>query len=142
MRVEGTITSGCGRHAELHVPGYHDIPQATADWPTVVCPGSLNIAVDPNVINAIEEGKFPSPTFEIEQGQFGNNRLTPTETMPRRGVGRVWRALLESNGHSIGCWVLRRYGSRMSKALEIVSEEHLRTRCQLKDGQAAVVRFV
>jgi len=142
MRVRGKIISGCGRHVELHVPGYHDLPQAPADWPDVLCAGSLNIAVAREIITAIDAGGFMEPTFEIEQWQFGNNLLTPTEDMPRRGAGRVWRAILESGGHSIGCWVLRRYGSRMGKALEIVAGDHLRAHHQLHDGQAAVVRFV
>jgi CTP-dependent riboflavin kinase len=148
---KGCIVKGIGQHTTLSVPGRNDITQAPTDWPTKLCPGSLNVRVVPDgyptlfkekglaeTTKSLDKDCYPC-TFQIAQPEFGNNRLTPTSGNPRRGSAQVWRALLSANGDNINCWVLRRYGSGLSDQLELVSEIHLRTKYGLRDGHAAIV---
>ena len=150
---QGYIDSGVGRYVELHVPGRDELAHAPADWPTVLCKGSLNVRVPPEgfpealrersiapAVSSLDLGFF-APAFEIEQAQFGNNRLTPTPAMPRRGAAQVWRAVLATGVHHIRCWVLRRFGAGVGDQLEILSDVHLRTEFGCADGQSAQVRL-
>jgi hypothetical protein len=150
---KGHIAKGVGRYVELHVPGRDEIPQAPSDWPKVLCKGSLNVQIAPdgypllfnekglqNSTKSLDANCYPC-TFEIAQHEFRNNKLAPNAAMPKRGSAQVWRAVLKANGHDIECWVLRRYGSGLADQLELLSEKHLRTEYELKDGQAAIVTF-
>ena len=151
IAFEGKITSGVGRHIELHVPGCEDLPQAPKDWPAVLCKGSLNIRIDPDGYPELfEEIGLPNSaksldkkpiecSFEIGQFEFGNNQLVPTDEMPQKGSAQVWRAILTTTEQRIACWVLRRYGSGLRDQLEIVSDAHLRTDYGLTDGQEVQV---
>ena len=147
----GMITSGIGRHVELHVPGREELQHAPSDWPKTFREGSLNIRVASdgypslfadrglsNTVENLDRNCYPC-TFEIAQGDFGNNLLTPIASMPKRGSGQVWRAVLTTKNHSIQCWVLRRYGSRVGEQLELLAENHLRSTYNLQDGDAATV---
>ncbi len=150
----GTIEDGKGEYVELHVPGRDEIPQAPEDWPRVLCKGSFNVRIFPtgyptvfsarglsHLVASLDSGCFPC-CFEIAHHQFGNNRLSPTVTEPKRGSAQVWRALLEANEHRIVCWVLRRYGSTLTDVLELLSEHHLRDKYHLKTSQTAIVTLL
>jgi hypothetical protein len=147
----GVIAKGVGKYAELHVPGKNEIDQVPADWPLVLCKGSLNVRVNPsgypaffatrglpNKVSSLDQNCFPS-CFQIAHDRFGNNQLRPTTTDPRRGTAQVWRASLDANGHHIACWVLRRYGSALVDVLELLSDKHLRQKYGLADDQHAIV---
>jgi len=147
----GMIQGGIRKYVELYVPGRDEIAQASEDWPRVLCKGSLNVGVRPdgypplfsarglsNQVSSLDEDCFPC-CFKIEQRQFRNNRLSPTEAEPKRGTAQVWRASLEADGQQIACWVLRRYGSTLTTVLELLSEHHLRNTYGFKNGQLATV---
>ncbi len=147
----GMIQDGIRKYVELYVPGRDEIAQAPEDWPRVLCKGSLNVGVRPdgypplfsarglpNQVSSLDEDCFPC-CFKIEQHQFRNNRLSPTDAEPKRGTAQVWRASLEADGQQIACWVLRRYGSTLTTVLELLSEHHLRNTYGLKNGQLATV---
>ena len=151
MVFQGVIAEGIGKYADLHVPGKHQIGQAPADWPVVLCKGSLNVRVNPdgypaffamralpNKVATLDQHCFPS-CFEIAYNQFGNNQLRPTAADTRRGSAQVWRARLEANGHQVSCWVLRRYGSALVDVLEVLSDRHLRQTYGLANNQHAIV---
>ena len=150
MRFKGKITKGIGRHSELIVPGRTAI-ESPSDWPDRLQPGSLNVRVDPDGFPAtfdamlnrrsvknLDDGCLP-PVFLILQADFGNNMLRATPEMPRRGVGQLWRAVLQTDSHVIHCWVLRRIGSGLCDQLELVSHEHIRSTYGLTDGQVVAV---
>jgi hypothetical protein len=77
-----------------------------------------------------------APAFEIERGQFKNNFLAPRPGVPRGGDAQVWRAkiVVDDTGASIGCWALRRFGSRVGEQFEFVADRRLRDE-RLLDGQ-------
>lgn len=137
----GIVSPGVGRHSTLLVPGRSVLPQAPADWPEVLYPGSLNVLVDrypaelrghglANHVVELDSGRF-APEFEILRAQFRNNLLSPRPGVPRGGDAQVWRARLsvESVGLAISCWALRRFGSAVGEQLEFVAERRL-----LNDG--------
>lgn len=137
---EGFITKGIGRHSELGVPGRSALPTAPADWPEVLCPGSLNVRIHKypeafddrgikRATTALDAAQF-IPEFEIPREMLANNRLGPKPRVPRGGDAQVWRAVLEviETGEKLNCWVLRRFGSGLADQLELVSEEKLRDR--------------
>lgn len=138
---DGVVINGRGGHAELGVPGRHELPSAPHDWPEQLFPGSLNLRVlqypsefrgrglpeSVKVLDAIPFG----PEFTIPHGAMRNNKLTPTPAMPRRGTAQVWRTQLTANGHTVMCWVLRRIGSGLGRELELVSAEGLRAKLGL-----------
>ncbi len=147
----GVIAKGAGRYVGLHVPGREEISQAPADWPLILCKGSLNVRVHPggypalfstrglpNKVSSLDQNCFPC-CFEIAHDQFGNNQLVPTAANRRRGNAQVWRAYLDVNDRRVACWVLRRYGSTLVDVLELLSEEHLRQTYRLADDQPAIV---
>jgi CTP-dependent riboflavin kinase len=149
---EGAITSGVGRHVELHVPGQAELPRPPADWPTKLHPGSLNVRITtypalfrekhlPNSARSLDSNCF-SCAFEIAQNQFGNNQLFPDNLEPRKGSAQVWRAALVANGQDIPCWVLRRYGSGLTDQLELLSDVHLRSKYHLENGHQVLVRLL
>ena len=150
----GAITSGVGKHVELHVPGRDEMPQAPADWPSVLCRGSLNvrILVDGypalflqqrfgNTVRSLDTNCYPC-AFEISQSQFGNNMLLPNPSEPRKGSAQVWKAVLTTNDQNIPCWVLRRYRSGLTDQLELLSDRHLRTAYHLENGQRVTVHLL
>ena len=148
LTFEGKISSGRGTHGELEVPGRDKLPnKAPKEWPSVLCKGSLNICIRQDgypdlfeehglekTVKSLDKRPIES-SFEIDQGEFGNNKLVPAAEMQEKGSAQVWRALLITKEQEIGCWVLRRYGSGLRNELELVSEEHLRTEYNLEDGQ-------
>ena len=151
MVFHGVIAKGVSRYVGLEVPGRDEISQPPADWPLVLCKGSLNVRVHssgypalfstrglPNKVSSLDQNCFPC-CFEIAYDQFGNNQLAPTAADPRRGCAQVWRASLDVNDRRIACWVLRRYGSALVDVLELLSEEHLRETYGLADDQPAIV---
>lgn len=147
MRFKGQITDGIGKHSELFVPGRNELATAPSDWPTKLQPGSLNVRVSqdgyPNgfakyrhglSVKNLDDGCL-NPAFVIPQNQLGNNKLTPTPLVPRRGTAQVWRTVLYTDIQEIPCWVLRRIGSGLSCVLEIVAAVHLREVYNLQNGQ-------
>ena len=140
LQFEGVVCNGMGRFNVLEIPGRAKLPVAPADWPEVLTAGSLNVRIIHNgfptdftqrglaaSVVAFDQGVF-EPEFEIGWDQIGNNTLTPTSAMPRRGDAQVWRAeILLADGRSIrGCWMLRRIGSRVGEQLEFVAGRRLR----------------
>ena len=113
----------------------------------------MNIRVDPEwypeewdrrgfvkKVRVLDEGVF-APAIVIPQDGLGINKLTPTDEMPRRGMGQVWRASLTSSQGTASCWVLRRIGSRVPEHdIELVSETCLRDRLGLRDQDGVEVR--
>ena len=59
--------------------------------------------------------------------------------MPKKGSAQVWRATLTVEDRDHNCWVLRRFGSGVGEQLELLSDDHLRTTCDLTNGQQVVV---
>ena len=147
----GVIQDGIHKYSELYVPGRSEITQAPEDWPRALCKGSLNVGIRsdgypaifsvrglPNQVSSLDTECFPC-CFKIEQDQFQNNLITPTDAYPKRGSAQVWRASLEADRQPIACWVLRRYGSTLTTVLEILSEHHLRNTYGFKNGQPVSV---
>jgi hypothetical protein len=135
---KGFIVNGIGKHNELYVPGRKELPESHPDWPVKLCSGSMNVRVNHSgyprefrengwmrTVKALDTAKFKAP-FGIRQDQFGNNRLKPTGSMQNRGDAQVWKATLKAGGQSIPCWVLRRFGSGLSRELELVSDMSIR----------------
>jgi len=123
----GIVRPGVGRQASLLVPGRGALPQAHADWPDCLYPGSLNVRIGryplesdghPGIgqVEQLDAGRF-APAFEILREEFGNNLLHPLPDSPRRGDAQVWRAeiAVESDGRTVSCWALRRFGSAVGQ---------------------------
>lgn len=128
----GKVVNGIGKHSELVVPGKSAFQNAPDDWPAKLCPGSLNARITgypPEFATrrlalstkTLDIAGF-LPAFTIPQAQMGNNKLIPIPAMPVRGTAQLWRALLDANGQSAKCWVLRRFGSGLADQLELVSD--------------------
>jgi CTP-dependent riboflavin kinase len=145
LRFEGTICTGKGQHTTLVVPGKRALPDAPADWPEELYPGSLNVVVDrypdefrlrglENSVTELDRGCFV-PAFEIPRSQILNNLLCPRPGVPRGGDAQVWRATLfvPTAERTLECWVLRRFGSRVGEQLECVAGHRLRD-SGLEDG--------
>jgi hypothetical protein len=138
LRFEGFVTAGIGRHSELGIPGRADVATAPTDWPERLFPGSLNVRITaypkafaqhrlPETIRSLDSGLFV-PTFEVRRDEIRNNRLSPTDAVPRRGDAQVWRATIETTDAMIcaSCWALRRFGSQVGEQLELVADIRLR----------------
>ena len=152
---KGYITAGVGRHVELGIPGRGKLPEAPADWPEKLQPGSLNIRVDhkgyPPELTTCDpflgiktlDRKLFAPAFLIPQNKMQNNKLKPCAEMPDQGTAQVWRALLHTGQGSstYAVWVLRRFGSNVGEQLELVSDVHLRKTLSLADGMATTVEL-
>jgi hypothetical protein len=137
----GNVVNGIGKHVELVVPGRDEISCAPADWPERLCPGSLNLLVSvyplqfavrriAETTKSLDISGF-LPAFTIARAAMKNNKLTPLPDMPVRGAAQVWQAMLEANAQTHPCWVLRRFGSGLDKAIELVSEMKLRDKLSL-----------
>jgi hypothetical protein len=145
LAFSGVVSGGIGCHSNLHVPGKGTLAHCDDDWPSTLQPGSLNLCIDgypPQLVDhgltltvaALDSGLF-GPAFEIPRDCFGNNKLRPTHSVPRRGDAQVWRASILTNNGEVGdCWVLRRFGSRVGEQLELVAGRRLRDD-GLQDGQ-------
>jgi hypothetical protein len=154
LAFEGSVVNGQGDHSKLVVPGRSLLSDAPEDWPETLRPGSLNvrISVYPPAwherglsasVKVLDTGVFP-PEFLIPQGRMHNNRLTPTPSKPRRGIGQVWRATLNANGGCLDCWVLRRIDSGLRDVLELVAGCAIRPALGLeltKDWPATVTAY-
>lgn len=153
IKFQGVVIDGRGTFVQLHVPGRSELTYAPTDWPIVLEKGSLNILIDadgfptefavlglPHTVKSLDLKNF-QPTFEIPQAAFGNNRLLPNPQMPHRGAAQVWRARMSGQTKQIDCWALRRYGSGLSKELELVSACHLRSTHHLNNGMQVSVEL-
>jgi hypothetical protein len=141
-------------YVQLHVPGRSELSACPSDWPEKLCLGSLNVRVAAdgypslflerglsNTVASLDSNCYRA-NFDIAQDQFGNNKLFPDQSAPRKGSAQVWRAVLGANGRHIPCWVLRRYGSGLINELELLSHEHLRSAYHLEDGQRVTVTLL
>ena len=148
----GMVAHGIGCHTDLMVPGRDLLAQVDDDWPSLLYPGSLNIRVTgfpPALkerglgedVEALDSGLF-APSFEILRDQFGNNKLRASRGMARRGDAQVWRARIDAvQGPVLGCWALRRFGSRVGNQLELVASRRLRDEGLSDDQQVSVVLY-
>lgn len=148
----GTVSDGAGRFAkELEVPGAGRVSVPIRDWPATLHPGTLNVRIRefPGGFAAIFGGESVrlldsrrfSPEAEIPHDEIGNNTLPPTADKPDQGNAQVWRATLRADAtqRECVCWVLRRIGSGLSRALECVSGERLRTTIEVETGDPVTV---
>ena len=150
---KGQISKGIGRHVELYVPGRDELENCHPDWPRKLQPGSLNVRISPDgypdIFNEAGhrltvkslDNRIIKCAFEIPHISFGNNLLLPTKQKPTRGTAQVWSVLLEANGHSVPCWVLRRIGSGLGDVLEVVSHLYLRATFDFENGHNAELTF-
>jgi hypothetical protein len=150
----GTVRAGSGRFAEdMIIPGHDDLFLAPLDWPTQLAPGTLNIMVNDDGfpegfieigsgdgLKKFEEGKF-RPTLLISPWKIAGNTLKHDSDNPTRGMAQLWRAELQviATGQVTTCWMLRRLGSDITSEIELVSEEHLRSRLNVHDGMSVKV---
>jgi len=150
----GTVQTGNGKFAQdMVIPGHGDLFMAPIDWPTELAPGTLNIKINddgfPDGFNEngsgdglikFEEGKF-RPTLLISPWKIPGNTLKDDSDHPTRGMAQLWRAELQviATGKVTTCWMLRRLGSDITSEIELVAEEHLRSRLNLSDGMVVKV---
>ena len=147
------VQRGIGCHANLKIPGRHELRDAPGDWPRHLCPGSLNCLIRDDGYPAdferlgkaegiakFDEGLF-APEFVIPQASIGNNTLEPTSILPKKGTAQVWRAVLRAviSGKEERCWMLRRIGSSIKRQVELVSSVRLRDVLALNDGDPVAV---
>jgi len=146
----GVVVSGLGRHRDLIIPGRGVLAAAPPDWPEYFFPGSLNVKVkkltfvfagSPDRLSGnsanlkwLDGDTFPS-CFTIPHDLIGHNTLKPKWFKPRRGSAKIWRAVLQANGQTCHCWVMRRIGSHMTDTLELVSNKEIRKELGLTAGQ-------
>jgi hypothetical protein len=132
----GNIVNGIGKHSQLTVPGRDKLPFSPKDWPLVLAAGSLNVHITkyPDSFrqrgiglsfDALDSGYF-EPAFEIPQSLMHNNKLIPTRSRPRRGIGQVWNASIAANDRKADCWVLRRIASTLTQHMELIAGHSLR----------------
>lgn len=145
----GTVRSNPGKLTEVIVLAGRDrLFLAPADWPTKLALGTLNIVVNEdgfpegfaeigkgNGLQKLDEGRF-RPALVIPQRKIAGNTLKPDVDHPTRGFASVWRAELQviATSQVATCWMLRIIGSDMASQIELVAEEHLRSRLNLADG--------
>jgi hypothetical protein len=149
LQFRGTVRSNQGAFSqEMVIPGRHGLVLAPEDWPEELAPGTLNIAINddgfPNDFDQLGEGDGLKklggrsfwPALSIPPWRILGNTLQPTKHELLRGSAEVWRAELEvaSTGEHAPCWMLRRLGSDIVSEIELVSDEHLRSRLNLRDG--------
>lgn len=151
---KGKIRDGRGNFSKMKIPGRSSLPIAPNDWPEVICPGSLNVKVmeypeeleslgPGNHIQKLDNGLF-QPAFVIPHDRIIGNTIRPILHAPENGNAQVWRAKLAvaQTGIQFPCWVLRRIGSGVAKQLEIVSEDHLRSKYGLGNGDKVFVSLI
>ena len=154
LEFRGRIVGGIGQYSKMVIPGKGNLTGAAPDWPDQLCPGSLNILIDeyPDGFKPPEGGtegayRLDDQTFRcaffIPGDRIANNKL-PYQGKP--SPAQVWAARLKILGKetSIDCWVLRRMGSgagfgKEGNVLEIVSDNHLRSKFGLGDGQPVIL---
>lgn len=158
IEFHGVITPGVGRYSDMTIPGRSALDAAPDDWPEELCRGSLNVLVEtypkgfsPPVNRTggayqLDDEAF-SPAFVIPGELIAENLLKDNDGRP--ASAQVWRARLKlkQRGDVIECWVLRRFGSNVGKGgpgnvLEIVSDTHLRTAHNLKDGEPVALELI
>jgi len=145
LKFEGSPRKGGGGFSSMVLPGKNDIEDPPYRWPGKFEPGTLNIRVGnfPLEFNLIFDGDNDLRLFD--SGLFGpaikfpgnlieGNTILPTEDDPYRGIGQAWNAVLFKNGNSIPCWMFRRIGSNLSVDVELISEEPLRKKYQINNG--------
>ena len=154
LEFRGSVRSNQGAFSQqMVIPGRKGLVLSPEDWPAKLAPGTLNIAIPddgfPNDweqlgkgdgLKKLDEGKL-EPELAIPPWRIAGNTLQPTPDEPVRGSAQVWRAELEvaATGESATCWMLRRLGSDIVSEIELVSDEHLRSRLNLCDGMAVKV---
>jgi hypothetical protein len=150
----GTVRTGNGKFAQdMVIPGQADLFLAPIDWPTQLAPGTLNIKVNDDGfpegfeeigsrdgLKKLEEGKFRA-SLGISSWRIQGNTLKYDSDNPTRGMALLWRAELQviADGRVTTCWMLRRLGSDITSEIELVAEEHLRSRLNLCDDVAVKV---
>ena len=128
------------------MPSASKVSAEIRDWPESVQPGTLNIrlssfpdeylaAFGALSVQALDTRIF-RPEAELPWKEIQNNTLSPTQNAPDRGNAQIWRATLKADrtGSERQCWVLRRIGSGLTRNLELVAGEHLRSEPALEDG--------
>jgi len=108
-----------------------------------VYPSNLDALGGGDRIKKLDNGEF-KPLLVIPRKKITNNSLRPTPQCPQRGDAQAWQANLTvlRTGLSEKCWVLRRIGSGIARRLELISENHLRTSLELKDGDEVTVTML
>jgi hypothetical protein len=150
----GTVRSNKGEFSvHMVVPGRDSLVVAPADWPVRLAPGTLNIGVNDDGfpegfeeigegdgLKKFDEGKF-RPELAIPPWRIAGNTLPPIPDQPMRGAAQVWRAELQVifTDRAARCWMLRRIGSGIVSQIELVAQEHLRSRLNLCDDMAVKV---
>ncbi|MGA8348743.1 MAG: hypothetical protein ACXWPK_09230 [Isosphaeraceae bacterium] len=150
----GTVRSNKGEcSVQMVVPGRDSLVVAPADWPVRLAPGTLNIGVNDDGfpegfeeigegdgLKKFDEGKF-RPELAIPPWRIAGNTLPPIPDQPMRGAAQVWRAELQVifTDRVAKCWMLRRIGSGIVSQIELVAQEHLRSRLNLCDDMAVKV---
>jgi CTP-dependent riboflavin kinase len=147
LTFKGRVIRGVGRFAaELIVPGASRVSAKIRDWPESMQPGTLNVRLSSSPdkylaafgalsVQALDTRIF-RPEAEIPLEEIQNNTLSPTQNAPDRGNAQIWRVTLKAGrtGFERRCWVLRRIGSGLTRDLELVAGEHLRSELALEDG--------
>ncbi len=150
----GTVCSNQGEFSQtMVIPGRGGLVLSPTDWPLELSPGTLNIQANDDGFPAgfdeigegdglikFDKGKFKSE-FAIPPWRITGNTLQPTPEEPLRGSAQLWLAELQviSTDQVASCWMLRRLGSMITSQIELVAQDHLRTRLNLCDGTAVKV---
>ena len=159
LEFKGQITTGVGRYSNMVIPGREELPEAPADWPTKLCPGSFNVVIDEYPKGFTPPAGRSGGVYKLDDGSYAPEFVIPGQLIVNNGLkyngepasAQVWRARLHvvSRSEDIDCWVLRRFGSNVGSGgipgnvLEIVSEDHLRNLHDLhEDGEPVVVVLI
>src|SRR6266404_1919559 len=139
------------RTQEIVIPGRDDLFLKPEDWPRQLAPGLLNVEVNSfpegfdevgkgDGLEKLDEGKFRA-ALAIPQRLIAGNPVKPDPDHPTRGFAQVWRAELQviATGQAGTCWMFRIIDSDMPSQLELVAEDHLRSRLNLSNGMAVKV---
>jgi hypothetical protein len=149
----GTVRTNTDHFAKtMTLPGRDELLVVTFEWPTQLVPGTLNVEIDRfaegfdeigegDGLQKLDKGKFTA-ALVIPARKIEGNTLQPTSDWPTKGFGQVWGAelILVATGELTICWMLRRIGASNTRQIELVSDEHLRTRLNLTDGTRVKVR--
>jgi CTP-dependent riboflavin kinase len=103
-----------------------------------IFPGSLNVDVpQPVALQAELDAGLPTPTIVIPRSELIN--------MPSYlGNGQAWPIVLTGAKFQqpVSCWIFRRVGSQVPRGvIEIIAAEALRTKYDLKHGDAIAIEF-
>ena len=158
LEFKGQITTGVGRYSNMVIPGREKLSEAPADWPTKLCPGSLNVVIDEYPEGFTPPAGRSGGVYRLDDGSYAPEFVIPGQLIVNNGLkyngepasAQVWRARLHvvSRSEEIDCWVLRRFGSNVGKdragdVLEIVSKDHLRSLHDLhEDGKSVIVVLI